>query len=297
MDAIEDCVRLAPLHNPANLMGINACKEAIPGAPQVAVFDTAFHHTIPDYAYVYPIPYKYFEKHDIRRYGFHGSSHRYVSAKAIEYLGGKADGTKIITCHLGNGSSIAAIKDGKSVDTTMGVTPLEGLPMGTRCGSVDPAIVDIISAIEGNAPLKQTMNILNKESGVLGVSGISSDFRDLEAEAGVLDEKADVNKRAKLALDIFMYHASKFIGSYIAVMGGLDALVFTAGIGENSKNTRKSICKLLNGIGICMDEAKNAASGFGEFNDLTGKGSKAKVLVIPTDEELVIARDTLAIVK
>ena len=302
IDAIEACARLAPLHNPANLMGIRACQELIPGVPQVAVFDTAFHQSIPDYAYVYPIPYKYFEEHDIRRYGFHGTSHRYVSALAIDYLGGKAEGTKIISCHLGNGASLAAIKDGKSIDTTMGVTPLEGVPMGTRSGNVDPAIVDIISSIEGNISIKDTMDILNKKSGIVGVAGISSDFRDVEAAAGFnIDdgqrvEGAPVNERCKLALDIFCYQVAKFIGAYIVAMGGVDAIVFTAGVGENSPYARRGIIENLAGIGICMNEPKNRFRGLGEFVDITGEGSMSKVLVIPTDEELVIARDTVEIV-
>jgi len=298
--ALEDCIRLAPLHTPANLMGIRACQKAMPGVPQVAVFDTAFHHTMPEHAYIYPIPYKYYEENDIRRYGFHGTSHRYVSAKAIERLGGKTEGTKIITCHLGNGSSLAAIKDGKCLDTTMGVTPLEGVPMGTRCGSVDPSLVDVIADIEGTA-IKETMDILNKKSGVLGISGTSSDFRDLEASAGVdIDDgsvagntKAD--KRAKLALDVFNYQVAKFIGSYMAVLGGLDALVFTAGIGENSPHTRKGICAILNGLGIRINEEANAARA-AELLDITGKDSTVKVFVIPTNEELVIARDTVELV-
>ena len=299
---IEGCIPLAPLHIPANLMGINACKKAIPGIPQVAVFDTAFHHTMPEYAHVYPIPYKYYKLFDIRRYGFHGTSHRFVSAKAVEHLGGNPKGTKIITCHLGNGASIAAVKDGKCVDTSMGVTPLEGLPMGTRCGSVDPSLVSIIATLDGNLTVDETMAILNKKSGILGVSGISSDFRDVETAAGIdindgSDvEGADVNARALLALDIFNYNVAKTVGSYVAVMGGLDALVFTAGVGENSPYTRKGICKLLNGIGISIDEKKNGFRGTGKFEDITGRGSKSKVLVIPTDEELVIARDTVAII-
>ena len=303
MSALEDCITLAPLHTPANLMGITACKAAIPGVPQVAVFDTAFHHTIPEYAYVYPIPYKYYVENNIRRYGFHGTSHRYVSACAIEKLGGKAEGTKIVTCHLGNGASLAAIKDGICVDTTMGVTPLEGVPMGTRSGSVDPTLIEIIAGIEGSLTIGDTLNILNKESGVLGVSGVSSDFRDVEAAAGIdistgkkIDD-ADVNERAKLALDIFNYQVAKYIGSYSAIMGGLDALVFTAGVGENSPYTRIGICKLLNGIGISIDTEKNAFRGKNEFVDVSGSDSKVKVFVIPTDEELVIARDTLAIVR
>ena len=294
IDAIESCVRLAPLHNPANLMGISACRKAIPGVPQVAVFDTAFHQTIPEYAYVYPIPYKYYEQHDIRKYGFHGTSHRFVSAQAVELLGGKAAGTKIVTCHLGNGASLAAIKDGKSIDTTMGVTPLEGLPMGTRCGSIDPAATELISSIEGNISISETMNILNKKSGVLGVSGVSSDFRDLEAAAGIGGDNAEPNSRAKLALDIYYYQVAKFIGSYIVALGGLDAIVFTAGVGENSPPTRQGICSHLKGFGITIDNDKNGVRG---TVDITGGGSSAKVFVIPTDEELVIARDTMDIVK
>jgi len=298
--ALEDCIRLAPLHIPANLMGINACREAMPEVPQVAVFDTAFHHTMPESAYIYPIPYKYFEENDIRRYGFHGTSHRYVSAIAIEHMGGKAEGTKLITCHLGNGSSLAAIKDGKSIDTTMGVTPLEGVPMGTRCGSVDPSIPEIISTIEGTS-LKETMDILNKKSGVLGIYGKSSDFRDIETAAGIdIDTGHDIpgaqiDKRAELALDVFSYQVAKFIGSYIVALGGLDALIFTAGIGENSPHVRRAICERLSGIGICIDEEKNAVRA-SDFLDVSCESSTAKVLVIPTNEELVIARDTMEII-
>ena len=301
LGAIEACVPLAPLHIPANLMGIAACEKAMPGAPQVAVFDTAFHHTLPDYAYIYPIPYKYFEENDLRRYGFHGTSHRYVSAKAIEQLGGKAEGTRIVTCHLGNGASLAAVKDGICVDTTMGVTPLEGLPMGTRCGSVDPSLASIIADYEG-ITIGKAMDILNKESGMIGVSGVSNDFRDIEAAAGVdadsgeLLESGQVNKRAKLALDIFNYNTAKFIGSYVTIMGGVDAIVFTAGVGENSPYTRYGICSLLGGLGIHMDEAKNASITRGKITDISGEGSAARILVIPTDEELVIARDTISIV-
>jgi len=282
-------------------MGINACRKAMPEVTQVAVFDTAFHHTIPDYAYTYPVPYKYYEENDIRRYGYHGTSHLYVSRMAIIHLGGAADGTRIITCHLGNGSSITAVKNGKSIDTTMGVTPLEGLPMGTRSGSVDPALVEIIASIEGGIPIKDAMNILNKQSGVLGISGVSSDFRDIEAAAGVDgsagSDDENVRYRAKLALDVFCYQVAKFIGSYTVTLGGVDAIVFTAGVGENSPYTRKGICEHLKGIGITIDESKNGSRGGGEFMDITAKGSMARVFVIPTDEELVIARDTLAITK
>jgi len=298
LNAIEACVPLAPLHNPANLMGIHACQSAIPGVPQVAVFDTAFHHTIPDYAYIYPIPYKYYEENDIRRYGFHGTSHRYVSAEAIEYLGGVAEGTKIVTCHLGNGASLAAIKDGISIDTTMGVTPLEGLPMGTRSGSVDPAIVSIISGLEGGLSFEKTMDILNKQSGMIGISGISNDFRDIEAVAELSNDKPDKGAyRAKLALDIFCYQAAKLIGSYIVAMGGVDAVVFTAGVGENSPYVRKDVCGFLKGIGILLDESKNDFRGKSVLTDITAEGSIAKILAIPTNEELVIARDTMTIVE
>ena len=299
MNAIEDCVRLAPLHNPANLMGIRACQKAVPGVPQVAVFDTAFHHSIPEHAYIYPIPYKYYEENDIRRYGFHGTSHRFVSAKAIELLSGKAEGTKIVTCHLGNGASLAAIKDGKSIDTTMGVTPLDGVPMGTRSGSIDPAIVEIIASIEG-IPAADAVNILNKKSGVLGVSGISSDFRDLETAAGLTGkapEDPEKAHRAKLALDVYNYNVAKFVGSYIVAMGGVDAIVFTAGVGENSSNARLGICNNLKGIGVAIDEEKNKSRDYGDYMEISTKGSNAKVFVIATNEELVIARDTMAIVK
>jgi len=297
---LEDNIRLAPLHIPANLMGIHACQKAMPDIPHVAVFDTAFHHTIPEHAYIYPIPYKYYEENDIRRYGFHGTSHRYVSAVALEHLDIKTEGSKLITCHLGNGSSLAAVKDGMSIDTTMGVTPLEGVPMGTRCGSVDPSLAEVISNIEGNS-LADAMNILNKKSGVLGIYGKSSDFRDIEAAAGIDvstgnkigGENAD--KRAALALDVFSYQVAKFIGSYIVALGGLDALIFTAGIGENSPYVRRSICDLLGGVGICIDYDKNAARA-SDFLDVTGEGSKVKVFVIPTNEELVIARDTMEII-
>ena len=300
IEVLEDCIRLAPLHIPANLMGINACRKLMPNVPQVAVFDTAFHHTIPECAYIYPIPYKYYEENDIRRYGFHGTSHRYVSAIALEHMGVKPEGSKLITCHLGNGSSLAAIKDGKSIDTTMGVTPLEGIPMGTRCGSVDPSMIDVISAIEGTS-IKDTMDILNKKSGVLGIYGKSSDFRDIETAAGIniddgsMIENADVDKRAALALDVFSYQVAKFIGSYIVALGGLDALIFTAGIGENSPHVRKSICDHLSGIGIFIDDKKNAVRA-SELLDVTGNDSSARVFVIPTNEELVIARDTIEII-
>lgn len=297
---LEDCIRLAPLHIPANLMGIRACQLVMPGIPQVAVFDTSFHHTIPEYAYTYPIPYKYLAENDIRRYGFHGTSHRYVSSIAIEKLGRGANNTKIITCHLGNGSSLAAIKDGKSIDTTMGVTPLEGIPMGTRCGSVDPSLIDIISSIE-NISIKETMDILNKKSGVFGIYGKSSDFRDIETAAGIdtgtgeIDSTLPVDNLARLSLDVFCYQVAKFIGSYIVALGGLDALVFTAGIGENSPYVRKLVCSHLTGFGLKIDEKVNSVRA-SEFLDITVNDSSAKVFIIPTNEELVIARDTIEII-
>ena len=284
--AIEECIPLGPLHNPANLMGIHACEEVMPGVPQVAVFDTAFHQSMPKSSYVYAIPYEYYEKYGVRRYGFHGTSHRYVSAKAIELLGGKAEGTKIITCHLGNGSSLAAVKDGKCFDTSMGLTPLEGVPMGTRSGSMDPAIVEFIANHDNLTP-SETLTMLNKKSGVLGISGVSSDFRDLDEAA------AAGNDRAQLALDIFAYNVKKYIGSYVAALGGADAIVFTAGVGENSAEMRAKITEGLEYLGIEIDQEKNAARG---TVDITGAGSKVKVFVIPTNEELVIASDTQQIV-
>ena len=303
LKTLESFAPLAPLHTPPNLTGINACKAAVPGVPQVAVFDTAFHQTMSNYAYTYPIPYKYFEENHIRRYGFHGTSHRYVSAIAIKSLGGNVQGTKIVTCHLGNGASLAAIKGGKVIDTTMGVTPLEGLPMGTRSGSIDPAIVNIISAIEGSAGADKATNILNKQSGMLGISGVSSDFRDIEAlsgydiKTGAPDPAVKVNERCKLALEVFAYNVAKFIGSYVVALGGLDALVFTAGVGENSSLVRKLVCDWLAGQGLCLDIPKNSERPASELMDVSGANSSAKVFVIPTNEELVIARDTMEIVK
>ena len=287
--AIKKCIPLGPLHNPANLMGIEACQKAMPGVPQVAVFDTAFHATMPEEAFMYGIPYEYYEKYSVRRYGFHGTSHRYVSAKVAEFLGVDAAATdlKVVTCHLGNGSSMAAVKGGKCVDTTMGLTPLEGPLMGTRSGAIDPAIVGFISENE-NMTASEVVTMLNKKSGVLGVSGISSDFRDLEAAA------AEGNHRADLALKMFAYQVKKYIGSYVAAMGGLDAIVFTAGVGENAASTRKMICEGLEYLGIHIDDAKNEVRG---TVDITAEGQRVKVLVIPTNEELVIASDTMALAK
>ncbi|MBQ3062445.1 MAG: acetate kinase [Clostridia bacterium] len=285
IEAIKECIPLGPLHNPANLMGIEACAKVMPGVPQVAVFDTAFHQSMPKSSYMYAIPYEMYEKYGIRRYGFHGTSHRYVSAQAAELLGG-AEGTKIITCHLGNGSSMAAVKDGKCFDTSMGLTPLEGVPMGTRSGSIDPAIVEVIANNEGMTP-SQVLNMLNKKSGVMGLSGVSSDFRDLDNAA------AEGNERAQLALDVFAYSVKKYIGSYAAALGGVDAIVFTAGLGENSPEMRAKIASGLEYMGVEIDAAKNAVRG---TVDITGANSKAKVFVIPTNEELVIAMDTQEIV-
>ncbi len=287
IQAITDCIPLGPLHNPANLMGIKACQKIMPNVPQVAVFDTAFHQTMPDYAYIYPLPYSFYEKHGYRRYGFHGTSHRYVSQKALEVLGIPAEGSRLITCHLGNGASLAAIKDGKCIDTTMGMTPLDGLPMGTRSGSIDPTIIAFMADNEG-LTIHQIMEILNKDSGVLGVSGVSSDFRDVE------DEAAKGNKRAQLALNIFYYDVIKYIGAYAAAMGGTDAIIFTAGLGENSPELREFVIGAFNTIGISINKELNDFKG--KQRDITGEGSTVKVLVIPTNEELIIARDTNQIV-
>lgn len=287
--AIEETIPLGPLHNPANLMGIRACREIMPHKPQVAVFDTAFHQSIPKKAYLYALPYEYYEKYKIRRYGFHGSSHRYVSARAAEILGRVGDPEfKVITCHLGNGSSFAAVKGGVCMDTSMGLTPLEGIPMGTRSGSLDPAVIEFIMSHE-NIDINEMTEILNKKSGVLGISGISSDFRDL-AEA-----YENGNELASLALEIFNYNGTKLIGSYAAAMGGVDALVFTAGIGENDDFVRKQMCAPLEFLGIKLNVELNAKVR-GKEIDLSAPDSKVKVLLIPTNEELVIARDTKDIV-
>jgi acetate kinase len=281
--AIARCIPLGPLHNPANLMGICACQAVMPGTPQVAVFDTAFHMTMPSKAYMYAVPYEYYEKYQIRRYGFHGTSHRYVSARAVKMLGGKA-GTKVICCHLGNGSSLSAVFDGKCVDTSMGLTPLEGVPMGTRSGSIDPAILQFVMNKEKLSP-DEMLNILNKKSGVLALSGVSSDFRDLDAAA------AEGNERARLALDKFIYEVRKTIGSYTAALGGVDAIVFTAGIGENSASLRADIVAGLDYMGVKIDPEKNKTRGVEA--DVSAAGSKVKIFIIPTNEELMIARDTM----
>ena len=284
---LNACIELAPLHNPPNIIGIEACDKIMPGVPQVGVFDTAFHQTMPEKAYIYPIPYKFYGKYSIRRYGFHGTSHKYVSLKAAEYIGKPVSELKIVTCHLGNGSSIAAVSGGKSVDTSMGFTPLAGIMMGTRSGDIDPAIVEFIARKE-NMTAAQVVDMLNKESGALGISEKSSDFRDLEANAN----KGEHN--SQLALDIFKYDVRKYIGAYAAAMGGLDAVVFTAGIGENNGRMRAKILDGLDFMGIKIDTAKNNARG---TVDISAEGARVKTLVIPTNEELMIAIETEKLVK
>ncbi len=286
--ALEECVPLAPLHNPPNLIGIRAMIELLPGTPNVAVFDTAFHQTMPKEAFIYALPYEYYEKHGIRRYGFHGTSHRYVSERAAAMLGKDIKDLKIISCHLGNGASLAAIDGGKCVDTSMGFTPLEGLVMGTRCGIIDPAIVTFLMENEG-LTAKEVDNVMNKQSGVLGVSGVSSDFRDIDRAAAV------GNERAQLALDVFRRRVKKYIAAYTAVMGGVDAILFTAGLGENSITDRAEIVKGLEFMGVKMDDAKNDVRGKEVI--VSADDSKVKLLVIPTNEELMIAKDTLEILQ
>ncbi|MBE7011066.1 MAG: acetate kinase [Ruminococcaceae bacterium] len=288
--ALEECIPLAPLHNPANIIGIEACEKAMPGVPQVGVFDTAFHQTMPKEAYMYGIPYDMYEKHKIRRYGFHGTSHKFVSQQAALMLNKPAEELKIITFHLGNGSSITAVDGGKSIDTSMGFTPLAGVVMGTRCGDIDPAIVKFIADAE-DVDLKEVDNILNKKSGVDGISGVSSDFRDLEAAA------KDGNEKAQLALDMFVYSVRKFLGQYIVAMGGVDAIVFTAGIGENTVMIRDMILKNTEFLGIEMDKAKNEKAIRGAQMDIATDASKVRVLVIPTNEELMIAKETQELLK
>ncbi len=287
MKAIEDCIPLAPLHNPANLTGIRACQKVMPGVPMVAVFDTAFHQTMPEKAYLYALPYEYYEKDKVRRYGFHGTSHRYVSARAAAMLGKPIEELKIITCHLGNGSSIAAVDHGKSVDTSMGFTPLAGLPMGTRSGDLDAGILQYLMNKYG-WNIDECLNVLNKKSGVLGISGVSSDFRDIESAS------KEGNHRAEVALEAFQYGVKKLIGAYAAAMGGVDAIVFTAGVGENDAKTRMAAASGLEYMGVKMDEAANNVRG--KEAVISAADSKVKVLLIPTDEELMIAMDTAEIV-
>ena len=287
MHAIEECNPLAPLHNPANIIGIKACQELMPGVPMVAVFDTAFHQTMPPVAYTYAIPYEYYEKDKVRRYGFHGTSHKYVSQRAADMLGKPIEQLKLITCHLGNGSSVTAVDGGKSVDTSMGFTPLAGLPMGTRSGDIDAGILEYLMGKYG-MDIKEMLTILNKKSGVQGVSGVSSDFRDLEEAF----EKG--NERAGLAVDMFNYGVKKLIGAYAAAMGGVDAIIFTAGVGENSASQRMDIASGLEFMGVKMDEDANKVRG--EERVISAPDSKVTVLLIPTNEELMIAMDTAALV-
>ena len=289
MQAIEECNPLAPLHNPANIIGIKACQELMPGVPMVAVFDTAFHQTMPPVAYTYALPYEYYEKDKVRRYGFHGTSHKYVAYKAAEYLEEPIERLKLITCHLGNGSSIAAVDQGKVVDTSMGMTPLAGLMMGTRCGDLDPSVVNYLKYTL-NITGHQLDEILNKKSGLLGISGVSSDKRDVEEAA------AAGNKRAQLASDMLNYQIKKIIGSYIAAMGGVDAIVFTGGIGEHDAIARAKICHHMDWLGIRIDTDKNKHPQ-GDVCEITAWGAKVRTLVIATDEELMIARDTKEVIE
>ena len=292
MDAIRANIDLAPLHNPANIMGIEACMKIMPGVPMSAVFDTAFHQTMPREAFLYAIPYESYLKHGIRRYGFHGNSHKYVSLRAAQILERPIEELKIVTCHLGNGSSIAAVKHGKSIDTSMGFTPLDGLPMGTRSGSIDPAIVSYLMEKE-DLTIDETSEYLNKQSGVLGISGVSSDFRDLA------DAAADNVERAKLALEVFNYQVKKYIGEYAAAMGGIDCVVFTAGIGENTPAIREESCQGLEFLGIKVDPVKNNSKEIQTSKEgiVSTDDTPVKVLVVPTNEELMIARETINLLK
>ena len=286
--AVEECNDLAPLHNPANLIGIRVCSELMPNVPQVGVFDTAFHQTMPAKAYLYGLPIEYYKNYKVRRYGFHGTSHSFVSKRAVEFLGLDKDNSKVIVCHLGNGSSISAVQNGKCVDTTMGLTPLEGVVMGTRSGSIDPAIVEYIAKKE-NLDLAGVMNVLNKKSGLQGMSGVSSDMRDLRAAA------AEGNEDVKNAIEVLCYGIAKYVGGYVAAMNGVDAIVFTAGIGENVGMIREKVCSYLGFLGVTIDAKANEAMG--EEVVISGADSKVKVAVIPTNEELAICRDTVALVK
>ena len=288
INALEECIDLAPLHNPANLLGIEACRNLMPKTPMVGVFDTAFHQTMPPEIYIYALPYEYYEKYGVRRYGFHGTSHKYVSQKAAEMLNVSLDDLKLITCHLGNGASVSAIKRGKCIDTSMGLTPLEGLVMGTRSGDIDPAIMNFIAQKEGLSA-NEMDEVLNKKSGVLGISGVSSDFRDLEVAV------EEGNERAALALKIFAHKVRFYIGAYIAEMNGCDAIVFTAGVGENDIIMRELICNELGNLGIKLDPLKNKVKS--KERTISKEDSRIKLLLIPTNEELMIARDTLNIVE
>lgn len=287
--AVEECNPLAPLHNPANLIGVRACEAIMPGVPNIGVFDTAFHQTMEPVAYMYGLPYEYYEKYKVRRYGFHGTSHSFVSSRAIELLNLNPENSKVIVCHLGNGASISAVKNGKVVDTSMGMTPMEGLVMGTRCGDIDPTIVEYL-AHRLDKSLEEIMVILNKESGVFGLSdGVSSDFRDLDAAAKAGDKKAE------LAVEVFSYRTAKYIGSYIAAMNGVDAIVFTAGVGENNCIVRSQIMDYFGYMGITLDKEANQSRG--EERVISTLDSKVTVVVIPTNEELAIARETVSLLK
>lgn len=285
---VEECSPLAPLHNPANLIGVRACQAIMPGVPNIGVFDTAFHQTMEPVAYMYGLPYEYYEKYKVRRYGFHGTSHSFVSKRAIQMLNLDPNNSKIIVCHLGNGSSISAVKNGKVVDTSMGMTPMEGLVMGTRCGDMDPTIVEYL-AHSLNKSLEEVMVILNKKSGVLGISGVSSDFRDLDKASN------EGNERAKLAVEVFSYRTAKYIGSYIAAMNGVDAIVFTAGLGENNIVVREQVLNHFGYMGITLDKEANQIRG--EEKIISTPDSKVTVAVIPTNEELAIAHETVALLK
>lgn len=287
IEKMEECSELAPLHNPANLIGIRACRELLPAVPMVGVFDTAFHQTLPDEAYMYPLPYELYEKYKIRKYGFHGTSHKFVSQVAANLMGEKIEDLKLISCHLGNGASVCAIKNGQSIETSMGLTPLAGLEMGTRCGDIDPAIIPFL--VNKGYSVKEVDDIMNKKSGILGVSGVSSDFRDVEKAA---DEG---NLRAQLALDIFHYRVKITIGAYVAAMDGVDGIIFTAGLGENSSSSRQIICDGLTFIGVKLDEEANGQRGKAMI--ISNDDSQTKVMVVPTNEELMIARDTVKLVK
>ena len=288
IEEIKRCSELAPLHNPAAILGMEACRKVVPNVKMVAVFDTAFHQTMPEKAFLYGLPYELYKENHIRKYGFHGTSHKYVSQRAAEILGEDIKGLKLVTCHLGNGSSVAAVNGGISVDTSMGFTPLEGLLMGTRCGDIDPAIIPYLMDVKGYS-YEEVNNIMNKKSGVLGLSGVSSDFRDIE------DAAAQGNDRAKLALDVFHYRVKKYIGYFMATMNGVDAIVFTAGLGENGAETREEIISDMEWFGIKLDKEKNKVRG--QERIISTDDSKVKIIIIPTNEELMIARDTLTLLK
>lgn len=288
IQAITDCNDLAPLHNPANLIGIDSCCKLMPEVPMVAVFDTAFHQTMPEKAYLYGIPYEYYETYKIRKYGFHGTSHSFVSKHTAELLGKQPEQLKTIVCHLGNGASICAVKYGQSVDTSMGLTPLDGLVMGTRSGTIDPAVVEFLAQKEQKT-ISEVLDILNKKSGVFGVSGVSSDFRDLEQAI------REGNERAAIAMEVFCYRVAQYVGSYTAVMNGVDAIAFTAGVGENNSTVRKKVCEYLGYLGVVLDDTKNQIRG--EDTIISASDSKVAVLVVPTNEELAIERETVALVQ